>query len=67
MDALYNTSGVIESSFAVNPFRTAVPSLGDKLLKMRVVCPYNGTAAIRGFEGKKRAIATSSSRNNKTE
>ena len=33
----------------VNPFRTAVPFLGDKTLKFQVVCLRNGTAVLKGL------------------
>ena len=34
----------------INPFRTAVRFLGTEPLKFQVVCPQNGTAALKGLD-----------------
>ena len=38
-------------SWHLNPFRTAV-SIGDKLLRIWVVCPENGTAVLKGLNAR---------------
>ena len=42
---------------SVNPFRTAVPFLGTNQSNFKVVCPQNGTAALKGLSRRWKMLA----------